>query len=326
MKRILLIAMAGAIGFSACNKDDESNPVTPPVTTKNYLVVTVWNKSSDVFNVYRYDTTGANPVLLMNKTIPNNSYYAVPYISDDGKKIVYTNSDSIFIYDVAGTTSTFIYKHIDNWINAPILNPDGTKVAFIAKEPTLDYRSNMYMMNTTAGSVPVNITNTAWAYWIGGGNFSKDGQKITYTIGYNADNAVYISNIDGSNSFRVSESHGFGNSDNCPAFTADNNKVIYMSSRYSGYNGPFDLVISDAVQNSETTCTRLTTGVDFGVDYCTYPVVSKSGQFIYFIGVNSNASGPYNLYKMPLAGGTAVKLTDNTDANLIFFGVKEVKL
>ena len=325
MKQILILALAGVVGLVACKKNKTPSPAPSPVTN-NKLVVTVWNRSANTYYLYRYDTTGANPVLLMSKAFPNNSNYAAPYISDDGKKVVYTSNDSLFMYDMASAASTFIYKHANNSFNAPALNPDGSKIAFIATEPSLSYRSNLYIINATPGASPVNITNTSYAYWIGGGHFSSDGQKITYTIGYNADNAVYISNIDGSNSMRISEPHGFGNSDNYPAFTTGNSRVIYMSSRYSGYNGPFDLVISDAAAGSETSCTRLTTGANFGVDYCAFPWVSKNGLSIYFIAVNTTANGAYNLYKMPVAGGTPVALTTNTDVNLIFCGVKEVKL
>jgi dipeptidyl aminopeptidase/acylaminoacyl peptidase len=320
-----ILALLAVIVLAGCRKEVNDEPVVP--TTQKFLVVTMLNSATNTFMVMSIKTDGSGGGPLVNREFVNNNYNNIPGISADGKKLVYVSNDSIYVMTVSNGNSEFIYKN-KNTVRYPVLNKNGTKIAFASIGMGQTNGSNLFVVDAVANSQAVQITDFATDWWAGTmPAFSPDGQKIAFGVGYNADDAIYMSNLDGSSLIRVSEEHGFGNADGYPVFSPASSKLVFSSSRYNSvYPGVFDLVLADAVAGGETTCTRLTTMSGSNAQYPFYPAFSVDGNSIYFTAQLNNAPGSaWNIYKIPVGGGTPVNLTNATSTQYRPFNLKEIE-
>jgi Tol biopolymer transport system component len=314
MKYSLATALIASAILAGCSKDDTGPAVQP---MNSFLVVTLQNTASNDFRLVRYDLNGTGGELYINQRFPDNSLYGYPDLTATGDKLVYTGHDSIYTMNVNSKTSTFIYKNIDNRIQFPIISRDGLKIAFSAY-PNGGSQVDVFVMNATSGSAPFNVTRNEDDYLSFGPSFNADATKLTYTIGYNADDAVYVSDIQGNNKVRISEAHSFGDSDAQPVFSKDGNKVVYTSSKFNGGNGTYDIAVSNIAEGAEGTATRLTNAVNNNILYSYYPVISKDGATVYFIGFK--ADGSFGIFKVAYEGGATVlvgNVTLGTDDSIV---------
>jgi hypothetical protein len=306
MKRHLAFALVAVATLAACSKEDLQTGQSSR-EARSFLVATVWNMPANSFRLVRYNTSGAfGGEAFINRNFSTAvSFDAFPDINENGDQLVYIGNDSIYIMDIQTGNSTFLYKHEHSLIDLPKMSDDGAMIAFSEYNP-LYQRRDVYVMNAVPGAKPVNITRNAPGYYSSYPVFNADATRIAFTKGNGENDGIYISDLDGNNAVRVSEVHSIRNIDCEPLFTKDGNSLIYASDRFNHGDWPFELVISGIGDGAETSCTRLTTLKNMGLDVALHPTLSADGRTLYFYGY-SNTQGSF-IYCMQLPGGQPVKL------------------
>ncbi len=306
MKSHLAFALVAVATLAACSKED-LQPVQPSLSTNSLLVATVWDMPTNSFRLVRYNISGAlGGEPFINRSFSTAmSFDAYPDINERGDKLVYIGNDSIYVMDVETGSSTFIYRHEHSLIDLPKISEDGTRITFSEYNP-LYQRRDVYVMAAIPGAIPVNITRNAPGYYSSYPVFNADATKLAFTKGNGEDDGIYVSDLEGENTVRISEAHSARNIDCEPLFTKDGNGLIYASDRFNQGDWPFELVVSGIGEGAETSCTRLTTLKNLGLNVALHPTFSVDGKTLYFYGY-SDTRGSF-IYSMPLPGGKPVKL------------------
>jgi Tol biopolymer transport system component len=307
MKRHLAFALVAVATIAACSKEDLQPGQASPASN-SFLVATVWEIPTNSFRLIKYYTSGAlggDPFI--NRTFSTAvSFDAYPDINERGDKLVYIGNDSIYLMDIESGESIFLYKHEHSLIDLPKISEDGTRIAFSEYNP-LFQRRDVYVMNAVPGSRPVNITRNVPGNYSSYPVFNADATRIAFTKGDGENDGIYVSDLQGNNMVRISEEHSFRNMDMEPLFTKDGNRLIYASDRFNHGDWPFELVASGIGEGSETSCTRLTTLKNLGLNVALHPTFSADGRTLYFYGY-SDTQGSF-VYSMRVPGGNPEKLT-----------------
>ncbi|HLO81395.1 MAG TPA: hypothetical protein VK166_10570 [Chitinophagaceae bacterium] len=307
MKRHLAFALVAVVTLAACSKEDLQPGQTSP-EANSFLVATVWEMPTNSFRMVRYNSSGAwggDPFISRNFSTAV-SFDAYPDINEKGDKLVHIGNDSIYIMDVQTGNSTFLYKHEHSLIDLPKISEDGTWIAFSEYNP-LYQRRDVYVMSAVPGAKPVNITRNAPGYHSSYPVFNRDATRVAFTKGNGENDGIYMSDLQGNNLVRISEVHSVRNIDCEPLFTKDGNGLIYASDRFNNGDWPFELVISGIGEGAESSCNRLTTLKNLGLNVALHPTLSTDGRTLYFYGY-SDTQGSF-IYSMQFPGGKPVKLT-----------------
>ena len=163
------------------------------------------------------------------------------------------------------------------------LSADGSSLAVVRAEQ----EAHLWVMPAEDASRARQITSGAGKYdGTGGINWTADG-KIIYENAPDGRPAVWRIDSDGRNSKELFSEGG------TTAASPDGNFLVYQTEDAEGI-GLFRLNVQDGEKK------RLTTGADL------YPVISPDGKWIVFTRYADDVA----LWKVPLEGGKAVKLTD----------------
>lgn len=313
MTRKLTVALLTFAILASCNKND--NPA-PPAST-SYLVTTVFDEAANNFKLVKYNTDGSGEVAFISNRFVAGDIYGVPAVSPKGNRVVYFDGANMKMIDVKTAVETLVYTHANTMIGFPSFSADETKIAFSAS-PTGDQRADLYIVNAAQNATPAKITSNEVDNMAFYPRFSTDGTKLTFANGKLDDAGIYVSDLQGNNRVRVSETHAAGDDDAYPVFNADGTKVIYTSSKYGQTNGTYELLMSNVTEGAEGAATRMYEATATGVLISLYPVVSPDGGFVYFIGVD--AAGAQNIYKVATSGGAPTKIataSTNMSAQLV---------
>ncbi|GEM_PF-1629153 len=263
----------------------------------NYIYFVSDRDSSD-WEIYRMDSNGQNIERLTYSEAPA----LFPEVSPDGKKVVfaenlYGNQSEIFIMNSDGShkkqlTDNHIYD------GKPSFSPDGKRIIFDAWDES-PY-PEIFVMDSS-GKNRRQITQTSGAWWNSDPCYGKDGRKIYYSIGYNADNHIAVMDSNGMNSTDITDPNTFGTSEGGFHLNPDNTKLIFHTTEWAGYNNGSDIVESNA---DGSNWKQLTYAADN--EYFYYPVYHPISGNIYFS--HKYPGKPWQIYRMKADGSDTVRI------------------
>lgn len=141
--------------------------------------------------------------------------------------------------------------------------------------------------------------------------WSPDGRRIAFASARSGTEEIWVCNADGSNPVQITQmdSPTVAN----PRFSPDGRSILFNARK----EGDSDLYMVDL---STSALRRLTTAAADEIQ----PQFSRDGASIYFA---SNASGRFEIWKMPAGGGPAVQVTmtgaifaeESADAKVLFY-------
>jgi TolB protein len=199
--------------------------------------------TSGAWEIWTMKQNGAKPTQLTHF----GAFVVFPDVSPDGSKIAFTGfidepaNDQIFVVDAATgedlvqlTTCPAAYPNC--FSSYPVWSPDGSKIAFSHADgfDANDFPLNeqIYVMNAD-GTNPHPIT-TGPAPKDQVPDWSPDGSKISFTVGYPGDGGIWTINADGSGAVQLTGCTA-GDPSPCPtgddwgtAWSPDGRKIVFL--------------------------------------------------------------------------------------------------
>ncbi|TGC09498.1 TolB family protein [Methanolobus halotolerans] len=217
--------------------------------------------------------------------LTNGSNYNHPSWSPDGEKLVFAFDQAIWSMNSDGSGRKKLYDNLA-WEGDPVFNRNGSKI-YYATESKKAYSSryiSIHVMDANGGNV-LKLTETADAR---SPSVSPDGTRVAYISRLAGNYDVWIMDIDGTNSKRITDSPGHESS---PSWSPDGSKLIYS------LDG--DIL----VQNTDGINPIVLTSNSYdNID----PAYSPDGSMIVF---SSDQSGDYDLWLMGADGKGFTMLT-----------------
>jgi len=226
-----------------------------------YLAYEVKAKTSAAYEIDVYDML-MREVKHITTGTPQDKRNSNPIWSKDGKYIVYTQEQAkgtdsnIFIADVAAATSTLLTPHEGEQIySADDISPAGKHV-LITSNAGNGY-DNIGLLDIATKRVSW-LTKDKWE--ISGGEFSRDGRRITFTANVDGNEDIYLHELAMGKSTVLPIPKGL----NAPAgghsaFTKDGSRLLYY---HNGPTAPGDLwVYALATGKSHQVTHSLVAGV-----------------------------------------------------------------
>ena len=201
--------------------------------------------------IYVINVDGTNPINLTNS--PGTDCCSA--WSPDGKKIAFASvrdgNYEIFLMDADGTNLIRLTSHLspDGW---PTWSPDGEKIAFMSRRSGGDEvkSDEIYVMNADGTNI-VRLTNNlasdTYPAW------SPDGTRIAFASTRDDSTheshgpgsfsyEVYVMNVDGTNTVRLTESLG---DDFFPSWSPNGKSITFASRRESPSSGSTDIYVTE---------------------------------------------------------------------------------
>ena len=226
-----------------------------------YLAYEVKPKTSAAYEIDVYDML-MREVKHITTGTPQDKRNSNPIWSKDGKSIVYTEEQAkgtdsnIFIADVAAATSTLLTPHEGEQIySANDISPDGKHV-LITSNAGNGY-DNIGLLDIATKKVSW-LTKDQWE--IGGGEFSPDGRRITFTANVDGNEDIYLHELATAKSTALPIPKGLNEpAGRHSAFTRDGSRLLYY---HNGPTAPGDLwVYTVATGKSHQVTHSLVAGV-----------------------------------------------------------------
>ncbi len=224
-----------------------------------------------------------------------------PSLSSDGKQVVYqaeteNKGGELRIFDFETKQSRVLLRTANTDL-APVLSPDGTRIAFQNK---IGADTEICLINLD-GSGLTNLTKNAARD--AAPAFSPDGTQIVFASNRNGNYGtydLYVMNSDGSNQRRIyTDDAGMSVS---PAWSPDGASIIFANDKEDGATGNFEIFkirFDQAGTAERLTFRRRSDG---------QPAVSPDGKRIVFF---SDFDGNSEIYLMNSDGTGLLRLTRN---------------
>jgi TolB protein len=222
-----------------------------------------------------------------------------PMYFADGKQILHQaelpdKSGELRVFDTE-TKQNHVLLKTNNADTAPVISPDGTRIAFQTK---IESNTDVYLINAD-GSGLTNLTNNPWRD--GGAAFSPDGGQIVFSSnrdGHTGKFNLYMMNADGGDQRLIySAKEGMSGS---PVFSPDGASILFANDFASDGNFEIFKIRPEPGETAE----RLT----FRGRYDGFPAFSPDGQRVAFI---SSTDGNSEIYLMNTDGTSLLRLTRN---------------
>lgn len=237
----------------------EESPAWSP--DGRYLAYVVKPKTSSVYEIDIFDTLMRETKHLTTGT-PKDKMNVGPVWSKDGKWIAYTQQQAkgtdsnIFVAEVASAQSTLLTPHDgEHLYSANDFAPDGKDLLITANAG--NGYDNVGLLNIATKKITW-LTQDKWE--ISGGNFSPDGEVVTWTPNVEGNTDIYFHNLATGKTTSLplpKGVNGLGGSES--AFTRDGSRLLYY---HNGPNAPNDAwVYSLASGKSRQVTHSLVAGV-----------------------------------------------------------------
>ena len=145
-------------------------------------------------------------------------------LTQDGTVFTSFSAGNDDVFSVLGGVGTQLTASAGNDFR-PVVNPDGTKVAFVSDR---DGNNEVYSMNGD-GSVETNVSNNAASDYFP--SISMDGTRIVFESFRDGNEEVYIVNSNGTGLLRLTTNAA---EDTTPSFSPNGTQVYFVSDRVGG--------------------------------------------------------------------------------------------
>ncbi|MDQ4090031.1 MAG: hypothetical protein M3163_06985 [Actinomycetota bacterium] len=208
-----------------------------------------------------------------------------------------TGNFEVFLFDPDNTESGVI--NITNHPGSdgrPRWRSDGRKIAF---ESNRAGGSNIFIADADGSNVQQltfsgNASSPAW---------HPDGSQLVFQRSFpNLNFEIYKINVDGTGETVLASTP---TEDSLPFWSPDGTQIVFSSRRLEGNTQPPDIYTMDSFGNNVTNITNLPAIED------SWPNYSPDGTQIVFHSRRDDPAGE-EIYRMPVTGGPAVRLTNNT--------------
>ncbi|MBN8870513.1 MAG: PD40 domain-containing protein [Solirubrobacterales bacterium] len=191
---------------------------------------------------------------------------------------------------------------------SPSFSPDGMKIAFASDRGNAADSFDIWVMDWDGSNPQRLVANAANDFdpaW------SPNGKEIVFASDRDGDNEIYKVNVDGSKvqdgstgGVAVARLTGNTVSDFNPSFSPDGAEIVFQRYSAGSAAGQGNEVFKmNADGQGQTNLTNTAASVNDGS-----PTISPDGSQIAF---HSNRAGNFEIYTMPITGGTATRRTNN---------------
>lgn len=208
----------------------------------------------------------------------------------------------------------------ENLEGAPVISPDGTKIAFSSKRavnlnPTLSY--NLWVMDSNCGNLAALTGEEAAGYDSITPVFSPNSQILYFAsrmkIGLNdpVPYNIWKVNVDGTGLGYLTSETVAGRNNMAPQISPDGNTMVYVSKANIGVTQAQSTNIWKMNASDGTGKSALTQSTSANLD-SKQPQYTPDGTQIVFasmMDVNANPSGAFNIWKMSASGASKTALT-----------------
>lgn len=215
-----------------------------------------------------------------------------PAWSPDASKIAfYTHASdeswwSIFVMDSSGNNIQRLTNTNNVYDSSPSWSPDGTQIAFTREYPLQNFRSEIWIMDSSGSNKQMVDSLAGMVEW------SPDGTQFVFSSNRDGDYEIFKMNIDGTNVQQLT--YNISN-DWWPDWSPDGSKIAFMSNR----DGDYEIFTMDSTGNDLEQLTENSNN-DWRPDY------SPDGMNIAFV---SDRNGHYEIYVMDSTGNNQTRLT-----------------
>ena len=171
---------------------------------------------------------------------------------------------------------------------APSIPRSGGRLAYVKTDLAPD------LWKSESGGPPVPFSSSTVEDY--DAHLSPDGKKISFVSARSGDVAIWIANVDGSNTFRLTQEAG--RRPGSPHWSPDGRSIVYDSQLADGHSRIF---IIDAAGGQPRRLTRTSEGDDEAL-----PNWSRDGKSVYFRSVRS---GRAEVWRAAVDGGAPVQVT-----------------
>ena len=312
MTRILMIIFLASAILAGCSKDEAVVPDTETRTQAPYgsvdapyLAVSLMNGTQFKLEKYRLDGSLRAKIL--------DDYFAVKHLINDpdfspkGDKMCYAEGNGIFILDVNTKNTQLVVEGIGEipGLDAAVMSDDGSKIAYLSWNSS--FTQDLNVVNNTNEATPLKLTNFDDGLTSAGpASFSRDGNKIAYSEFA----TIVASNWNGTEKIRVHQCTGLFDNAFSPIFNRDGNKLIYFVMEE---NLAYSISAAELREDGGADRQIISQLAGHLIMDPKFLVLSGDGNNLFFVGTSY---GYTNLYKVPVIGGSPVKIaSDLTGSN-----------
>jgi len=247
------------VNLTSTREISETDPTWSP--DGRYLAYLVKPKTSAAHEIDVYDML-MREVKHITSNTPQDKGNSNPIWSKDGKFIVYTQEQAkgtdsnIFIADVASGKSTLLTPHEgEQRYAANDISPDEKRILFTSN--AANGYENIGLLEISSKKISW-LTHDKWE--IHGGEFSPDGQRITFSANVDGNEYIYLHDLATAKSTALPIPKGVNEpAGGHSAFTKDGTRLLYY---HNGPTAPGDLwVYTLATGKSHQVTHSLVAGV-----------------------------------------------------------------